>query len=182
MTGRVLVAGLGNVLMSDDAIGPYCTQHLLAHYGFPENVEVADLGTPGLDLTLHLSSADVVIAIDALRGVEPGTVHVFGRAALLAGCRDIRLDTHSPALEESILIAHLAGDRPFDVRLVGLGGASFEYGTTLSPAARAGIAALGGRVLTELAGLGVAWRHREKPLKPDVWWEDSAHARTLARA
>jgi hydrogenase maturation protease len=176
VTGRILVAGLGNVLLSDDAIGPYCAQHLLATYEFPESVEVSDLGTPGLDLTLHLSSADVVIAIDALRGVEPGTVHVFDRAALLTGRRDTRLDTHAPALEESILIAHLAGGRPFDVRLVGLGGASFEYGTTLSPMIRARIAALADRVLAELASLGVAWCQRAPRLSPDIWWEDSADA------
>jgi hydrogenase maturation protease len=170
---RILVAGLGNVLMSDDAIGPFCTQHLLANYEFPANVEVSDLGTPGLGLALHLSSADVVVAIDALRGVEPGTVHVFDRAALLTGCRDTRLDTHAPALEESILIAHLAGERPLDVTLIGLGGASFDYGTTLSPAVRAGIAALGDRVLAELTDYGVAWRHRERVTRPDIWWEES---------
>jgi hydrogenase maturation protease len=179
VSGRILVAGLGNVLMSDDAIGPYCTQCLLATCEFPEHVDVADLGTPGLDLTLHLSSADVVIAIDALRGVEPGTLHVFDRAALLSGRRDTRLDTHAPALEESILIAQLAGGRPYDVRLVGLGGASFGYGTTMSAMARAGIAALGDRVLAELTSLGVAWRPRRYPARPHIWWERSADTRKL---
>jgi hydrogenase maturation protease len=168
---RVLVAGLGNVLMTDDAIGPYCTEHLRANYEFPEDVEVADLGAPGLDLTLHLCSADVVIAIDALRGVEPGTVRVFDRAALLGGRQDTRLDTHAPALEESILIAELAGDRPYEVMLVGLGGASFAHGTTLSPVVRERMAALAERVLAELTSLGVAWRPRAPCAKLDVWWE-----------
>jgi hydrogenase maturation protease len=171
VTARILVAGLGNVLMSDDAIGPYCTEHLLANYEFPEHVEIADLGTPGLDLTLHLSSADVVIAIDALRGVAPGTVQVFARAALLNRRQDTRLDTHAPALEESILVAELAGDRTLDVRLVGLGGASFEYGTALSPMVRGRIAALGDQVLAELTSLGVAWRPRAERTTLDVWWE-----------
>ncbi len=180
MTGRILVAGLGNVLMSDDAIGPFCAHYLLANYEFPNNVEVADLGSPGLDLALHLSSADAVVAIDALRGVEPGSVQVFSRAELVTGRRDIRLDTHAPALEESILVAHLAGGRPFDVRLVGLGGASFEHGTRLSPVARAGIAGLGDRVLAELTRLDVTWRPRETRARPDVWWEESATGRKLA--
>jgi hydrogenase maturation protease len=172
VSGRVLVAGLGNVLMSDDAIGPYCTHYLLANYEFPADVDVADLGTPGLDLTLHLSSAEVVIAIDALRGVAPGTVQVFERAALLNRRQDARLDTHAPALEESILVAELAGDRTLDVRLVGLGGASFEYGTALSPMVLGRIAALGERVLAELTSLGVAWRPRPERGTLDVWWED----------
>lgn len=176
MTGRrILVAGLGNVLMSDDAIGPYCAEYLLAHVEFPETVEVADLGSPGLDLTLHLSSADIVIAIDALRGVEPGSLHVFDRTMLLSGRCDARLDTHAPALEESILIAHLSGDRPHDVRLVGLGGASFDHGTALSPVAQARIAALADLVLEQLTALGVAWRRRGPPAESRVWWEASAN-------
>jgi hydrogenase maturation protease len=174
VTPRVLVAGLGNVLMTDDAIGPYCTELLLADCEFPDNVEVSDLGAPGLDLTLHLSSADIVIAIDALRGVEPGTVRVFDRTALLIGYHATRLDTHAPALEESILIAQLTSGRPLDVTLIGLGGASFEYGTTLSPVVRQTMGALVDRVLAELTTLGVAWRRREHSATPHVWWAESA--------
>jgi hydrogenase maturation protease len=171
---RVLVAGLGNVLMSDDAIGPFCIQQLLACYHFPAHVAVEDLGTPGLDLALHLSSADVVVAVDALRGVEPGSVHVFDRSALLSGGHENRLDTHAPALEESLLIAQLAGDRPADVRLVGLGGATFEHGTRLSPIVRATMAPLCERVLLELTTLGVEWHPRQQCDRPDIWWEDDS--------
>ena len=179
MNGRLLIAGLGNVLMSDDAIGPYCVEYLRAHYEFPDHVEVADLGSPGLDLTLHLSSSDRVIAIDSLRGVEPGSLHVFDRPTLLSGRCDARLDTHAPALEESILIAHLSGDRPYDVMLVGLGGAGFDHGTNLSDLARQRIPALADLVLAQLTALGVAWRPRATPVVPDVWWEASADAGQL---
>ena len=51
---------LGNVVMSDDANAPYRMQQLMAQCEFPPCVEVADLGTPGLDLALHLSSAHIV--------------------------------------------------------------------------------------------------------------------------
>lgn len=179
MSERILVAGLGNVLMSDDAIGPYCVAHLQANYEFPEHVDVADLGSPGLDLTLHLSAADIVIAIDALRGVAPGSLHVLDRAALLSGRCDVRLDTHAPALEESILIAHLSGTRPLEVTLVGLGGASFDHGTGLSGPVHARIPALGDLVLAQLTAAGVTWRRREPEAAPDVWWEASADAGKL---
>jgi hydrogenase maturation protease len=178
VTQRLLIAGLGNVLMCDDAVGPYCTQILAAGYEFPDNVVVADLGTPGLDLVLYLSSTDVVVIVDALRGVEPGTVHVFGHAVLVTTGLSGRLDTHAPALEESIHIAHLAGDRPYDVRLVGLGGASFDHGTTLSPVVRAGMPALCERVLAELTTLGVAWQPRRTSARPDVWWERESKEQT----
>jgi hydrogenase maturation protease len=171
MTRRILIAGLGNVLMSDDAIGPYCAEHLRANFEFPEHVEVADLGSPGLDLALHLSSAYIVIAIDALRGVEPGSLHVFEHDTLLSRRCDARLDTHAPALEESILIARLSGERPYDVKLVGLGGACFDHGTALSDVARARIEALADLVLAQLTALDVRWHRREVQATPDVWWE-----------
>lgn len=171
MNERILVAGLGNVLMSDDAIGPYCVQHLLANFDFPSGVEVVDLGTPGLDLTLHLSSADIVFVIDALRSAAPGTIAIYGDAAVSRSSDGVRLETHSPALAESIFVARLSGDRPRDVRLIGLAGASYEHGTALTPDVRARIPCLAEAVLRELTALQVPWTHRAPAVPPDVWWE-----------
>jgi hydrogenase maturation protease len=179
VTNRILIAGLGNVLMSDDAIGPYCAEYLRANYEFDDCVEVADLGSPGLDLTLQITASDVVIAIDSLRGVEPGSLHVFDQSTLLSRRHDTRLDTHAPALEESILIAHLSGDRPREVRLVGLGGVGFDHGTALSDLVLQRMPALAELVLAQLTILGVPWRARHAPVAPDVWWDTSADARQL---
>jgi hydrogenase maturation protease len=171
VTDRILVAGLGNVLMSDDGIGPYCVQHLSARYEFPAHVEVADLGTPGLDLALHLSSADIVLVIDALRDAPPGTIAVYDFAAVFTRRTGTRLETHSPALEESILIARLAAERPRDVRLIGLAGESFEHGTALSPGVRARIPSLIDAVLAELTDVGVGWTPLRTAVPRAAWWE-----------
>jgi hydrogenase maturation protease len=104
--------------MRDDGLGPYCVHQLMAHYDFPPDVEVADLGTPGLDLALHLSGADRVLIIDALRGDQPGTIAAYDVTAGGPGRLGARLEPHSPALDESILIARLSGAssarRPLD--------------------------------------------------------------------
>ena len=52
----IRVLGLGNVLMSDDGFGPYVARVLEAFYEFPDDVEVIDVGTPGLDLTPYLGA------------------------------------------------------------------------------------------------------------------------------
>jgi hydrogenase maturation protease len=179
VTGRILIAGLGNVLMSDDAIGPYCVEYLQANYEFDDRVEVADLGSPGLDLTLQITASDHVIAVDSLRGVEPGSLHVFDQSTLLSRRHDTRLDTHAPALEESILIARLSGDRPYDVKLVGLGGVNFDHGTALSQLTLQRMPALAELVLAQLTELGASWRPRLAPMTPDVWWDTSADAGQL---
>jgi hydrogenase maturation protease len=174
MSHRILVAGLGNVLMSDDAIGPYCVEYLLATYDFGPEVAVVDLGTPGLDLALHVAVTDVVLAIDAIHGVEAGTVQVFDRAALTIGSPALRVDTHALALEEAIALVELVRGTPLDVALVGCGGARFEQGTGLSPVVRERIDALASVVLEELARRGGTWRRREPVATADMWWERPA--------
>ncbi len=48
---RIAVIGLGNVLMGDDAFGPYVAHLLDGWYEWPDDVQVVEVGTQGLDLT-----------------------------------------------------------------------------------------------------------------------------------
>ena len=171
---RVLVAGIGNVLMGDDAIGPFCVRRLQANFHFPENVDVLDLGAPGLDLTLHVSRAEHVVFVDSLRSGVPGEIHAFSKAEILSARYDARLDTHAPALEEAILIAGLSGHALRNVRLIGLVGESFALGAPLSEPARKGIPLLETAVIKELASLGISTFPRVQPLEADIWWERPA--------
>ena len=89
---RVAVVGLGNVLMADDAFGPWFVRWFEAHYELPEEIEVADLGTPGLDLYPHLVHRDVIIIADTVRSDgEPGDLRVYQRDEILK---------HSPQASE----------------------------------------------------------------------------------
>jgi hydrogenase maturation protease len=54
---KVLIGGIGNVLLEDDGVGPYVARFLDARYEFDEGVEVADLGTPALDLIDRISAS-----------------------------------------------------------------------------------------------------------------------------
>jgi hydrogenase maturation protease len=47
---RIVVLGVGNVLMSDEGIGPFVLKILESRYEFPPNVVLRDLGAPGLGL------------------------------------------------------------------------------------------------------------------------------------
>ena len=181
MSRHVLVAGLGHVLMGDDAIGPYCVRHLAARYEFPPDVAVVDLGAPGLDLALHLSTADYVLAIDAVRGLAPGAIAVYddSRLANLSRKRaGIRLETHSPALEEALLIARLIAGRPLEMRLVGLAGACFDFGAGMTPAIRARMPLLIAHALDQLARWDVQATSRALAEPADTWWECGEHAGT----
>ena len=46
MTPRILIAGVGNVLLEDDGFGPHAIARLQAEYELGPEVELLDLGTP----------------------------------------------------------------------------------------------------------------------------------------
>jgi hydrogenase maturation protease len=78
MTGRMLIAGIGNIFLGDDGFGPEVAKRL-ATVGLPGWVRVADYGISGMHLAYDLAEGyDTAVLIDAApRGDEPGTVTVL---------------------------------------------------------------------------------------------------------
>ncbi len=77
---RVLIAGIGNIFMGDDAFGVEVVRRLAGHR-WPDNsnVKVTDFGIKGYDLAYALLDGyDVTILVDACpRGGEAGSVYVI---------------------------------------------------------------------------------------------------------
>jgi hydrogenase maturation protease len=75
---RILVAGIGNIFLGDDAFGVEVAQRL-AQRAWPAEVRIVDFGIRGLDLTYALlDSYEAVLLIDATpRGGAPGTLYVL---------------------------------------------------------------------------------------------------------
>src|SRR5262245_18546201 len=74
----ILIAGIGNIFLGDDAFGCEVLKHL-AQRPWPENVLVVDFGIRGFDLAYTmLDGFDLTILVDATpRGDAPGTVHTI---------------------------------------------------------------------------------------------------------
>ncbi len=74
----VLIAGIGNIFLGDDAFGVEVAQRL-AKRKLPERVKVVDFGIRGFDLAYALLDRfDVTILVDACpRGGAPGTLYVI---------------------------------------------------------------------------------------------------------
>jgi hydrogenase maturation protease len=75
---RVLVAGIGNIFLGDDAFGVEVVQRLLRRPQ-PDGARIVDFGIRGFDLAYAmLEQNECVILVDALsRGAEPGTLFVL---------------------------------------------------------------------------------------------------------
>lgn len=78
MTDRMLIAGVGNIFLSDDGFGVEVIRRLHSS-ALPDWVTVADYGASGMHLAHDLASGyETTILVDAApRGGTPGTVYVI---------------------------------------------------------------------------------------------------------
>ncbi len=182
---RVLIGGIGNVLLGDDGVGPYAVRLLEAIYALDENVEIADLGTPALDLTHQIAGLDALILVDSVAGdgllndAPAGTVVLYRKEDILRETPAPRMDPHSPALSECLMTAAMLGASPEHVLLVGIVGKSYEPGGPLSAAVRESVPLAIDAILEELQRLGFAFRKKPAADDPIIWWSDGHAWRQL---
>ncbi len=173
------VLGLGNVLMGDDALGPWVIEELLAKWEFPQDVSVLDVGTPGLDLTPYLADADTILMVDTVKAdAPPGWVRVYSKDELLARPAQPRLSPHDPGLADALFTLSFAGSAPRDVILVGVVPEVVAKGIGLSRSVQAAVERAVGEIVDRLAGLGLAPRRKASPQPTSPWWEQPAEVRT----
>jgi hydrogenase maturation protease len=174
---RVLIAGIGNILLSDDGVGPYVLHRLESCYTFQEGVELEDLGTPALDFIDHIAGLDALLVIDSVEnGKVPGTITRYRREDLARLQPSVRMDTHSPAITESLTAAEVFfGASPAEILLVGISAETYAAGCTLSEKVKAAVDPAVQAVLAELDRLGVA---HDKKANADcrVWWSEAQPA------
>ncbi|HEX5470531.1 MAG TPA: hydrogenase maturation protease [Lacipirellulaceae bacterium] len=75
---RILIAGIGNIFLGDDAFGCEVVRQL-AQKALPADVRIVDFGIRGIDLAYALMDGyESVILVDAApRGEAPGTLYVI---------------------------------------------------------------------------------------------------------
>ncbi len=83
MAASVLVAGIGNIFLSDDGFGPEVARRMLAGdpdaTPLPDGVRVVDYGIRGMHLAYDLlDGVDALVLVDALPGDGgPGSITVL---------------------------------------------------------------------------------------------------------
>lgn len=141
-TGRVLVAGVGNIFLGDDGFGVEVARRL-AFAGLPGSVRVADYGTSGMHLAYDLADGyDSTILIDAApRGGQPGTLtvlevgpeHRAGPAQAGGPLQGSRMfDAHGMQPELVFGVLEMLGAQAGRILVVGCEPASVEEGIGLS--------------------------------------------------
>ena len=129
---NIAVFGIGNLLLCDDGVGVHAINRLKEEYEFPDNVELIDGGTKGLDLLPLFENRDKVLIIDAANfRKEPGTIDtVIGDK--IPAFLSSKLSVHQIGLPDMLFAAKLMGITPPELCLIGIQPKSMETGTELS--------------------------------------------------
>lgn len=128
---KVLVVGIGHAFRRDDGIGPLVAERLAAMA--LDGVEVLIHHGEGTDLMTRWRGYDLVVLVDAtLSGAAAGTVRSWdGAEPLPTSC--FAKTSHVFGLAEAVEMARLLGDLPPRLRIIGIEGADFSPGQTITP-------------------------------------------------
>ncbi len=202
MTGRLLVAGVGNIFLGDDGFGVEVAGRL-ASTGLPDWVRVADYGIRGMHLAYDLANGyDSAILIDATpRGGEPGTIYVIeperhpAPAAAGAAAPGHADGDTGPAAGSPLFDAHgmqpdvvfgvldMLGAEAGPLLVVGCEPASVDYGIGLSEPVAAAVDEAVRVVLDLVAGAGTGpLGHQYQPAPAPEQGGDRVGAASLPSA
>lgn len=158
---KVVILGVGNVLLKDEGVGVRVVQRIQDRYDLPPGVEAVDGGTLGLKLLAVIDQADRLLVVDAVKnGGKPGDVYRFSFEEIPYAIRQ-KNSLHQTDLMEALTVVELIGTRPETV-IVGVEPADISpWGVELTPPVAASLDRLEAMALEELKKWSIELRPRE---------------------
>ena len=151
---KTLVLGVGNKLMSDEGVGVHVIERLAAEYDLPEEVQVLDGGTLGLDLLYYLEGIENLLLVDAAEtGKEAGTMIRLEDDEVPA-FMSIKISPHQIGVPDMLAAAKFKGLYPKRLVLWGIQPELIRIGLDLSPALASKVDDLTIKLVDELAAWG----------------------------
>lgn len=145
---RVVVLGLGNMLMADDGVGLAALARLDEEWFVPRSVSLVDGGTWGMNLLPVIERADRLLIFDAIDFNEPAGAVIRLERGDIPRFLAQKLSPHQVDLREVLALAELRGTLPDQIIALGIQPARVEMSTSLSPVVE--------EKLDELVALGAA--------------------------
>lgn len=157
---NTLILGIGNLLLSDEAVGVRIIERLQRDYRFPDNVELMDGGTAGMELLEYLACRDHLIVVDAvLSGNAPGTVITLHDDEVPA-MFSRKISPHQLGLSDVLSALRLTDEFPKQLTLIGIEPQSLEPHIGLTPTITSAVPVAMDRVLAVLREQGIHARHQ----------------------
>lgn len=178
---RIVVIGLGNVLMEDEGVGVRAVELLESRYQLPAHVEVIDGGTTGTELLEPMRNADHLIVADAVNttGAAPGAlVRLTGEE--IPAFFQCKLSNHQLGLSDLLAVLTVTQQAPKHITIIGMVPYSLNNTLGLSPATLTRLEGMLAMLLDELHQCGVEPVVRAQPLPG--FWAQQIHSEVAACA
>lgn len=149
----ILVLGLGNPLQGDDGVGCAVAEALAAAAlgPLPDEVEVLELGTPGVGLINYLEGRERVVIVDAAEMRRPpADVVRFTPDEIRLGDPTRSFSLHAPGIVDSLLLAKALNMPLAPIVIFGIQPAFIGWRSGLSPEVQAAVPRAVQAVLTEV--------------------------------
>ncbi|MDU6684195.1 MAG: HyaD/HybD family hydrogenase maturation endopeptidase [Enterobacteriaceae bacterium] len=159
----ILVLGVGNILLSDEGIGVRVIEALEQRYVLPDNVDVLDGGTAGMELLEAMASRTHLIIVDAIvsRKSEPGELLIL-RDDEVPVLFNNKISPHQLGLSDVLSALRFTGEFPDKITLVGVIPHSLEPNIGLTPTVEASLEPALQAVLAALQESGITPALRER--------------------
>ena len=152
---EVTILGVGNIILRDEGFGVRVAEYLAAHYDFPDNVQVVDGGTLGIELTQYVTGTQKLLVIDSINGgAEPGTVFRFAGDEVMEHFQD-KLSAHEIGIQDVLALLQVTGKAIPEVVVIGAQPYDLEAGVELSPGMQALLPQIVDQALQELDNWGI---------------------------
>jgi hydrogenase maturation protease len=157
---KTLVLGVGNKLMSDEGVGVHVIERLAEKYKLPEDVQVLDGGTLGLDLLYYLEGVENLLLVDAAEtGKEAGTM-IRLQDEQVPAFMSIKISPHQMGVPDMLAAAKMKDIYPKRLVLWGIQPDLITLSLDLSPALASNVDSLTDKLVDELR----AWGHEVIPI------------------
>lgn len=130
---RLTVLGIGNMLMSDDGLGPRLLEGVSQRRDWGDEVEFIDGGAGGLNLLNVIESADRMVVFDvAEMGLSPGEHRVVTPEQLADDTPEERISMHDVPFIETLKLCGRFYHSPETVTLLVVQPKVTDFGRGLS--------------------------------------------------
>lgn len=148
--GKIVVIGVGNLLLKDEGVGVHVAQELQKR-GLPSAVEVHDGGVAGIGLLDLFPGVSKVLLIDAAEmNLDAGALVRFTPEEVAGKVGGPRFSAHDIGLLEVLELARALDQCPPEVVIFGIQPKEISWGTELSPEVQASIPKITEAVLREI--------------------------------
>ena len=151
---EITVLGVGNIVLRDEGFGVRVVEALQEKYEWPENVQLLDGGTLGMELLRFVSGTKKLLVIDAVAGDTPGKVYRFSGDGVSNHFNE-KLSAHEIGIQDVLTVFKFGGHKMPETVVIGAVPENLDAGMELSNTLAARVPELCDMAVKELSDWGV---------------------------